>query len=171
MNSIPPLAFDWDGDALVPVHPRLADRHYVVGERYMLVPHQQRSAASHAHYFATLADYHASLPEDLALKHPTLDHLRKFALIMTGFRDAHTLVASSKAEALRLAAFIRPTDEFAVVAVDGCTVTRMVAQSQSMRAMGREQFQRSKSAVLEYVAAKMLGMSAEDHERHVGMAA
>lgn len=159
------MAFRWTGEAMEPLHPRLADKHFVVGERYMLVPHEERSAASHAHYFASIAEYHNSLPDELALLHPTPDHLRRFALIKAGFHDSHSIVASSKAEAQRIAAFIKPADAFAVVLVEGATVTRYTARSQSMRAMGKAEFARSKDAVLLYLA-DLLGVDPATHERH-----
>ena len=66
-------------------------------------------------------------------------------------------VASSKAEATRLAAFLRPIDDYAVVSVDHCVVTVWTAQSQSMKAMGKEAFQESKTKVLDYVGS-LLGI-------------
>lgn len=163
MTLIPPMAFTWDGEAMRPRHPRLADRHFVVGETYRLVEHHERSSASHAHYFAVIAEAHSSLPEHMAQRMPTPEHLRRHALIKAGYCDSHTMVASSKAEALRIAAFIRPVDEFAVVVVEGCVVTRYTAKSQSYRAMGKQAFEDSKRAVLD-VIADMLGVTTEDIE-------
>ena len=57
-------------------------------------------------------------------------------------------MAASRAEALRLAAFIRPMDEYAVVSASEAVVTVWTAQSQSLRAMGKERFKASKDAVL-----------------------
>lgn len=160
----PPMAFDWDGEVMRPRHPKLADRHFVIGETYTLTPHEHRSAVSHRHYFALIAEAHGSLTEAMALRLPTPEHLRKFALIKAGYCDTHSIVASSKAEAARLAAFIRPVDEFALVATDGATVTRYVAKSQSERAMGRKEFQASKDAVLQ-VISDMLGADVADMRR------
>lgn len=161
MSAAPPMVFSWDGEAMRPVHPRLADRHYVIGETYRLAIHEDRSRASHSHYFACIAEAHASLPDEMAERWPTPEHLRKFALIRAGYCDTHTLVASSKAEAQRIAAFIRPSDEFAVVEVRDATVTRYVARSQSERAMGRKEFQASKDAVLDVIAG-LLGVTADE---------
>ena len=161
--TTPPMQFTWDGEAMTPRHPRLADRHFVIGESYTLVEHQERSSATHAHFFASIAEAHANLPDHWAERLPTPEHLRRYALVRAGFCDSHTLVASSKAEAQRLAAFIRPVDEFAVVTVEGCTVTRYTAKSQSYRAMGKQDFARSKTAVLE-VIADLLGVAPGDIE-------
>src|SRR5262245_22191474 len=130
-NIIPPMAFSWDGEAMVPRQPKLADKFYVVGELYRLVVHEERSQAAHGGYFARVCEAHTNLPEQLVERFPTSEHLRKYALIRAGYRDERTIVASSKAEAQRLAAFIRPMDGFAVVLVDGATVTVYTARSQS----------------------------------------
>ena len=149
-----PLSFQWDGEAMVPTahSRRLIDQHFVIGEHYRFVTHEERSLASHKHYWAVLTEAWQNLPEAVAVDFPTVDHARKRALIMTGHRDERQLVASSKAEALRIAAFIRPKDEYAVVVVDGCTITELTAKSQSMRAMGKAVFQQSKDDVLAYLA-------------------
>lgn len=160
MTAIYPLAFRWDGEAMRPLNPRGADRQYVVGEVYRLEPKEDRSAASHAHYFAALADAHANLPDDLAERWPTPDALRKYALIRTGFRDERSIVAASKAEARRIAAFIKPMDEFAVVAVHDAAVIVWTAKSQSMRSMGKKAFQESKDAVLSFVA-ELIGVDVD----------
>lgn len=155
--TIYPTDFQWDGDGMVPKHPRVADRQYVVGEIYRLVPEESRSAASHNHQFAEIEEAWRNLPETLAMEFPTSTHLRKFALIKAGYCDKQSIVCSSKAEAVRVAAFIKPIDAYAVVDVSGTVVTRYTAQSQSRRAMGAKVFQESKTAVLDIVSA-MVGV-------------
>jgi hypothetical protein len=162
----------WTGMAFEPL-PR--DRSaclqaYETGRCYRMTEHQDRSRQSHDHYFAALAEAHGNLPEHVTARLPTPEHLRKFALIRTGFADNRTLVASSKAEAMRLAAFLRPMDEFAIVTVEGATVSVWTAQSQSMRAMGRARFQDSKTKVLDCVAS-MIGTDPGTLSREAGKAA
>lgn len=137
---------------------KLCDKHFVIGQTYTLVEHQDRSVRSHQHYFASINEAWQNLPEDLVERFPTAEHLRKYALIRAGFADSRQLVASSKAEALRIAAFTKPCDEYAVVTVKDCVVTIWTARSQSMRAMGKQDFQRSKDAVLE-VLAQIVGVT------------
>lgn len=158
-ETAPPLAFQWDGEVMKPLNARRADAFYTVGMRYVMEPVNQRSDATHKHEFAWLREAWMSLPEHLAdLPHcASPEHLRKWALIRAGYSDSHTIVCSSKAEAIRVAAFIRPIDEFAVVVAMGATVTRYTAKSQSKRAMGAKDFQESKTAIME-VIAKMLGV-------------
>lgn len=151
----PPILFEWKGDGFAPATPyqaRLADKHFVIGEKYPLVEHQERSHRSHAHYFARIHEAWLNLPEDRAEQFQTEEHLRKWALIKAGFHNSDTLVCSSNAEALRTAAFLRPTDTMSVVLVKGSTVTRYTALSQSTRAMGKTDFQRSKDAVLQIIS-------------------
>lgn len=152
MSDIPALVFSWDGEVMRPRLPKLADKHYVIGERYILVPYENRSEASHRHFFASVKSAWENLPEDLAVRFPTPDHLRKFALIKAGYANSHTFTCASRAEARRLAAFLQPVDEFAVIDTAGTTVTRWTARSQSQKAMGKDIFQKSKDAVLDVLA-------------------
>lgn len=155
--TIAPQPFRWDGEAMIPLRPRAADALYVIGEEYDLAPHELRSPRSHRHFFVTVNEAWKTLPEDMAQNFPTADHLRKYALIRAGYRDERTIVVSSRAEALRLAAFVKPMDEYALVSTSGATVVVLTAKSQSERAMGRADFQASKDAVLA-ILADMLGV-------------
>jgi hypothetical protein len=140
-----------------PRHPKLADKHFCIGEEYTLVEEEQRSMASHGHYFASISECWRSLPEAGAERFPTSESLRKYALIKAGYRDERSIACASKDEARRLAAFIKPMDDFAVVIVSDATVTVYTAKSQAMRAMGKKVFAESKDAVLR-VLSEMLGV-------------
>lgn len=152
MQNMSTLPYVWTGEAFEPLpgFRKRADAAFVVGQVYHMEPIEERTARAHKFYFACINEAWQSLPEHLALQHPTPTHLRKFALIKARFADSRQFVASSKAEAIRLAAFIRPMDEYALVemATDAPVVTVWTAQSQSLRAMGKERFKASKDAVL-----------------------
>lgn len=167
-----PLIYKWQGDAMTPLprFAKLADKQFVVGQDYRLDEVQERSQASHNQFFAAIADAFDSLPEELAARFATPEHLRKYALIQSGYADERPIVASSKAEALRIAAFIKPMDEYAVVTVKGAVVRVYTAQSQSMKAMGKADFQASKNACLEVVAA-LIGVKPDELVRQAGRAA
>lgn len=169
-DTPPPMAFHWDGEAMVPRHPKLADKHFVVGEDYTLEVREDRSAASHRHFFAAIKEAHDNLPEHLAERWPTPEHLRKFALIKTGHADHRSIACSSKAEALRVAAFVKPIDEYSVVVAQEATVIVFTAKSQSVRAMGKPAFQKSKDDVLSFVAS-LIGTDAATLQRHTSEAA
>lgn len=161
--------YTWAGDGFTPL-PRFAkacDKEFVVGERYQIEPIEERSAVSHRHYFAALHDAWVNLPEDQAGHFATSEHLRKYALIKAGFADERSLVCASKAEALRVAAFVRPLDEYGIVDVREATVKVYTAQSQSTKAMGKAEFQRSKTAVLDIIAA-MIGVDTETLKKQAG---
>ncbi|HEV7319438.1 MAG TPA: hypothetical protein VGO04_12620 [Ensifer sp.] len=151
-----PVLLQWNGEAFQPANRHWVsqcDKRFVVGEFYTLAEHNDRSMNTHRHYFASVAEAWRNLPEHFAGLPFTesAEHLRAYALIRTGYCDAHTIVCSSKAEASRMAAFIRPIDGFSIVDVKEATVTRYVAKSQSMKAMDKQEFQQSKVAVLDFL--------------------
>lgn len=163
--TAPPILTQWDGEHFTPIraHARIADKHYVVGERYALVQHEDRNMASHRHYFAAIREAWMNLGDVYDGRFQSPEALRKFLLIKAGFCDRHTLVCGSHAEAVRVAAFIRPVDEFAIVEVEGRTVTRYVAQSQAVSAMGAKRFHESKRATLD-LASDMVGVTPRELE-------
>lgn len=120
-------------------------------------PEEARSKKSHDHYFVLVEEAWANLPEYEADRYPTSEHLRKAALIRAGYRDERSIVCASKAEAERVAAFIKPIDDYAIVIPREAVVTVYTAQSQSKKAMGAKAFQESKEAVLG-VLAQMIGV-------------
>lgn len=161
MSAPPPLRCVYEGAGVFrALSPELAAEHYGQGEVVTLTPAEDRSMRSHSHYFAALGEAFNNLPDHLAAQYPSFDHFRKRGLIATGHRDERSIACASKAEAARVAAFMRPMDDFAVVIVSEAVVTAYTAKSQSMRAMGKERFQASKDDVLEW-AASQIGVSAQ----------
>ena len=82
-----PAVFTWSGTAMVP-QPRfmpLCAKQYAVGETYPLMPVEDRSMASHNQYFAAISDGWHSIPETLAPRWPSEEHLRKWCLVECGF--------------------------------------------------------------------------------------
>jgi hypothetical protein len=167
-----PVTFTWDGDTMVPLprFARLCDKRFVVGETYPLDVAEPRSRASHNHYFAAVHDAWLNLREEYAEDFPSDEHLRKWCLIRAGYADKRSTVCASKAEAQRIAAFIKPIDGFAVVTVSEAVVTVYTAQSQSVKAMGAKVFQESKQKVLDTLA-DMIGVDTAELQRQAGQAA
>lgn len=161
MNA--PLPFRWDATArvMVPLRPRVTEAAFGDGQVVDLAEHHDRSHASHGHYFACVNEAFRNLPEHLDGQFEDADHLRKWSLIKAGYRDERTMVCSSRAEALRVAAFLRPVDKHAIISVAGSTVVEFTAKSQSMKAMGKVQFQASKDAVLS-ILSDLLGVTFTD---------
>jgi hypothetical protein len=150
-----PILFQYEGDGIFQpassFHARSADKQYVVGEPYKLIEHHDRSDNTHRHYFASIKNGFDNLHISMLGEYPTAEHLRKKALIRTGYRDERSIVCASKAEAERVAAFIRPMDDYCVVVPLNCVVHVMTAKSQSVKAMGATEFQKSKEAVLNFI--------------------
>jgi hypothetical protein len=149
-----PLAYRWDGKAMVPV-PYFADeakRSFIIGDMYRLAEVNERSSNTHNHYFASLTEAWRNLPEEIAPDFPSVEHLRKWALIRTGYCDIQKIAVASEHDAKSLATFARTKDEFAVVTIAENIVTIATAKSQSYRAMDKQEFASSKTDVLECVA-------------------
>ena len=165
------ILVDFDGKTFTPagdVWLKRARDAFDAGERYRLEFRESRSENSHRHYHAALDEIWMNLPDNLAERWPTPDAMRKWLLIKCGFRNETLHVCADKAEARKLVAFIRPIDNQAVVIARDNVVIVWTARSQSYRAMPtKDEFQRSKSAVLDAAAAllKIAAIEAEDHAR------
>jgi len=173
MSETLPIPFRWDGETFRPVGSRAqkeCDAAFTIGEVHTLVEVQQRSLASHKAYFASLHEAWKNLDDDQMQRWPDSEHLRHYALIKCGYATQRQIIASSKAEAQRLAAFIRPVNTYALIEVRDCVVTEWTAESQSFRSMGKQRFEESKRAVLDYVAS-LIGVTTGDLQQNTGRAA
>ncbi len=162
--------FRWDGDAMHPVRRKLADETFVCGQTYWLEVENPRNMLSHREEFAWLKEAWMQLPESVADQFPTPEHLRKRALVHAGFYYETIIDAGTQAAALRVAAYARGENEFAVVVTRGPLVVVRKPKSQSVRAMGGKDFQRSKDAIKEIVA-NLIGVSPDTLQREAGKAA
>lgn len=145
----------WDGEVFKPTPPFTAycNREYVVGEVYPMAPIEERSKASHDHYFAALQEAFDNLSEENAKQFPSSEHLRHWALIQLGYcTECHWVMADNN-EARRLAIDLRRREPYAVLTVRGRVVHEYLAESQSRASMKKERFQQSKTDVLDLVAS------------------
>lgn len=147
-----------------------ADKDFVIGEVYRMGEHHDRSAASHGHYFASIRNAWVNLPDSLVDEYPSPEALRKKLLVKCGYADERSIVCASKAEAQRVAAFIKPMDEYAVVIVREAVVRVYTAQSQSRKAMGGKVFQESKTKVMDAID-DLLGVERGATAKNAGQAA
>lgn len=171
--SLTPIVFEWDGEHMVPLQrfAQRCDKEFVIGERYILNPHEARSHASHSHYFASIKSGWDSLPENIAARFPSPEALRKWALVKAGYADERTIVANNADEARKIGAVVRTLSEFAVIVIDDNIVRIFTAKSQSARAMpSKQEFQDSKQKVLD-VIADLLEVKRSDLERWGGKSA
>lgn len=155
MARIRPVTFIWTRDgAMVPL-PRFRKQcfeQFVIDEEYPLGMISVRSRASHSHYFACITEGWLNLPERIAKDYPSEEHLRKKALIHTGWCTEKTLVCESEEFAAALAALSDDDDEYVVIQVDGNVVRKFKAKSQNASSMNGEDFQKSKTAVLDWIS-------------------
>lgn len=161
-GRILPVNFVWDAEHRLmipePRFARVCDRQFVDREVYPLAPVEPRSRQSHNHYFATLHDIWENLPESLAPAFPTIEHMRKWALIEADYCDVTIVDCGTVASAKQMGTAARNLDAFARIQRFGSSLHIKRAQSQSAQAMGREVFQDSKTKVLDICAA-MVGPS------------
>ena len=148
----------WDGTLPIPLrqYKKILDASLVIGERYLTTFEPLSSIKSRSHYFATIADLFSSWPETHPRQFDTPDHMRYWALIRCGFRKERRFAAASKAQARVLAEFLRrEDDQYVEAAVHGNVVVEWTPLSQKSHAMGREQFGRSKTEVLAFLAGEV----------------
>lgn len=170
--TLPPIRCRWDGEAFIPERrfARICDNRFIIGELYPLVVEEERSQATHNHYFAAVHDAWVNLPDDMAERWPTAEHLRKWALIKAGYRDERTVPCATAAEAQRVRALVKGLDDYAVVLVHENVVSVFTAKTQSTKAMKKAEFQESKQKVLD-VLAELIGVRTRELERAAGQAA
>jgi hypothetical protein len=158
-----PIPFRWQGDSFTPLNShwaRQADKELVVGQVYNLVHVEERTLKSLRHMFAIIREGFHNLPPHLSERFQNTEALRKYCLIQNGYCDERSIVCSSKAEAQRIAAFVKPMDEYALVVAKENVVKVYTAQSQSTKAMDKKTFGESKQKVLDTIAA-MIGVTTE----------
>lgn len=160
------IAAMWDGEHFAPLgrFRKLCDQDFVVGQVYTLEAILERSGNTHRHFFARVHDLWLTLPEGVAERFKSSEHLRKWALIKAGYADQRSIVCADEFEAQKVAAFVEPIDTYAIVAVTQNIVTIYTAQSQALKAMDAKRFQQSKTAVLDIIS-ELLGVTRKEAER------
>lgn len=158
-----PVAFVWTGEAMVPL-PRfrkLCDAQFEVNEEYPLMIVENRSMASHNHYFAALHEGYMNLAEEYAQEFDSAEHLRSWALCKAGFCTVTTYVLNTAEDARQLRVALKADNPAAIVAISGNVAKVYRAESQSMAAMKKERFEDSKREVLDIVASMARTTTAE----------
>jgi len=160
--KIEAVAFIWDGGAMIPLdrYRGLASRQFRPGVEYALIPHRERSDAAHGLYFKAVQLAWKNLPEDMAARFPTAEHLRKWCLVKEHYADEHSMLCANEAQAQSTAVLARALDGYAIIQINGPIVTVWTAKSQSRHAMGHEMFTESMNKTLERMA-DMLGISSQ----------
>lgn len=153
--SAAPLTYSYEGDgefrAVGPAMQRRADDHFVVGQRYQLTEHEDRSMRSHNHYFALIGEAWQSMPDHLIDEYPSPEHLRAKMLIKAGYANHADFVCTDRRDVMNVRA-LALRNPYAVVSVNDGVVRVFEPQSQSRKAMGKQRFAESKEAVLNAIA-------------------
>lgn len=148
------------------------DRHYCkvmfgAGQVLMIDPEEERDMNSHRHYFVQLSEAWRSLPESFDPQYPTLEIFRKKLLVRAGWYHMTEMVCASAESAITTAAFMSDIDPSVLIDIRGNVIRKYVARSQSLAAMGRKDFQKSKWDVLNLAAAliRVTPKQLEEHAR------
>lgn len=148
------VVFVWDGEVMRPL-PRFADlcdRQFAVHEEYPMQIVENRSLASHNHYFAAVAEAWQNLNEGDAKRFPHPEALRAWALVQCGYATQADYACETARDARTLATALRRMSPLAIIQIRGNVVRHFEAESQSMAAMKRDRFEQSKADVLALVA-------------------
>lgn len=162
--------FMWRDGVFVPEN-RLAaycDETFGEGEVVTFERHEERSIASHNHYHASIQTAFDNLPEQDE-RFPTPNALRKWALIKSGYCTEMSVVCADPEQAATVASFTGNA-EGVIIVVRGNIVKKYTAKSQSMKAMGKDEFQKSKDAVLDTIA-ELIAVTRKKLEQNAGRAA
>ena len=162
--------FMWRDGAFVP-EDRIAkycDETFGEGEIVTFERNEERSVASHNHYFASIQTAWDNLPEQDE-RFPTPEALRKWALIKGGYCTKVEIPCSSPEQAAAVAAFTGNA-EGTIIVVREDVVVKYTAKSQSTKAMDKDEFQRSKSDVMDIIA-ELISVTRKRLQENAGRAA
>ena len=153
-----PLTYRGEGmfEASSPYHRKRVDGLYGKGEMIEVEVVEDRSPASHKHFFARVAELWQNLPEWLSNDFNNPTHLRKFALIRTGYCTKRIFPCRSTKDAVDIADWVSDIDPYVICEIvraqhgPGAVLTVWRAESQNMK-MKRHRFQQSKDDVLSFI--------------------
>lgn len=138
------------------------------GEIVTFERHEDRSMATHNHYFACIQTAWDNLP-NAEERFPTPEALRHWALIRSGHCTENTIVLDSPEQAQVVAGFMGNSEGTIIVVRDNI-VKKYTAKSQSMKAMNKQEFARSKQDVLDTIA-ELIAVTRKRLEQNAGKAA
>ncbi|MEL6411689.1 MAG: hypothetical protein AAFQ38_14930 [Pseudomonadota bacterium] len=160
----------FDGQALIPDGnfsvAQVNDR-FGAGQVVVVDLDPQRSGKSHKHQFVFVKTAWENLPDYLvdAPFAVSVETLRKHALIATGFCHTEMVPVGTKQRAERVAVAMSSLASrahgYCITDVRGSVAYCHTAQSQSVKSMGRDEFQKSKQAILEWLA-DLIGVTPAD---------
>ena len=166
-----PIKCVWRDGVFVPEGQRVArycEEQFGEGEVVTLERNEERSMASHRHFFACVSTAWDNLP-NAEERFPTPEALRHWALIRSGHCTENTIVLDTPEQAQTVAGFMG-NSEGTIIVVRNNIVKKYTAKSQSMKAMNKAEFQRSKTDVLDTIA-ELIAVTRKRLEQNAGAAA
>lgn len=142
----------------------LCSRQFAVNEDYPLGSVEGVPSRSRGGFFAAIREAWNNLPEDDA-RFPTSEHLRKRALVQSGWATHVGYDMDTPADARKLAVALRKADEYAIIKVKGNTVDFWTAKSIAAGAISGEQWRGVKTKALDWVAS-LAGVTRAALEQH-----
>ena len=130
----------------------VCQRQFAAGEAYPLQVVEERSMASRKQYFAAVNEGFKNLPESIAARFPSAEHLRKWLLIETGWHEEKEFECASAKHAKALCTFIRTEDDYVRISNPKNRPPLVIirkARSQALASMGKALFEQSKKDVLD----------------------
>jgi hypothetical protein len=167
MTTAGPISFVYQDGAFRPAGRYAAEQvaaRYGDGQVVKLVEYEPRSRAHHNWFFVAVTHVFENLTDEQRLLWPTEEALRKYALCKAGCCDVATHVCSSKAEAERLAGFLRSHRMADLVVHDGSLVTALSAWSMKYREMSKTRFRECVEKTLP-ILADIIGVEVEALEQ------
>ncbi len=154
-----PVVCTWDGVVLTPTprYARAAARQFEPGAEYPLQIVESRNMRFHNKYFAAIHEGWTQLPERIAQRFPTSEHLRHWLLIQVGEAVEKEYDLQTSDDARLLAMCVRTESPFARVRVVGPRVIVNRANSQALGSMSAAEFNDSAEKVLDLLA-QMIGV-------------
>lgn len=165
----------FDGEAFRPLDKFMPEvrRTYATGSLVVIDADYPENMAANRAYHAEIRALWQNLPETLDVHYPRPDHLRKRALIKTGYYTANSVALKTAEEARVVAGIMKPLDEFSVVIVRDNVIRIFRPRSQRLRhndedavKMDADELRQSRKDVLEF-CRKIVGVNAAEARRHL----
>ena len=154
--NIRPVQFLWTDDGVMKPLDRFkrrCDQQYVVGEIYALAPTEEVSQHDRGGLFAAVRKAWENLDHEFDGKFPSIEHLRKWALIEVGYQTQAEYALANEEDAMQLAIAVRKADDYARIARSGSLVVVRTAKSIAAHAIKSAEFKVLKRKVLDLVGS------------------
>lgn len=165
----------WRDGTLIPLDKFQPDcrRFFVHDGIYVVEADRPEHIAANKAYHAEIRTLWSNLPETLDVHYPKPEHLRKRALIKTGYYTANYVTLETEEEARVVQSIMKPLDEFSVVIRRNNVVRVYRPRSQRLRReeddavrMDADELKQSRKDVLDFCRA-LVSVSAADARKQL----